>query len=295
MLPARPVRCCSTLVSELTMDDHGQGSRAPLTAPLLKWPGGKRFLLRHLLPFTPACFDRYFEPFLGSGAVYLSLQPRRAHLSDSSGELIHFFTIVRDKPNALARALARLPNSETAYYHIRNSIPRTAVSKAARFIYLANLSFNGIYRVNKLGRFNVPYGNRPHLKVLSHKELTAVSKALANTKLSCADFDESLNTAREHDFVYLDPPYTVVHGGNGFVRYNERIFSWQDQARLAKLVHTLKKRGCHILMTNADHPSIEALYQDFAIHRIARISTIAASSQHRRSVTELIITNIEKG
>jgi DNA adenine methylase len=159
---------------------------------------------------------------------------------------------------------------------------------------LANLSFNGIYRVNKLGRFNVPYGKRPQLKVLCSKQLMAASKALAGTKLSCADFDHTLRTARARDFVYLDPPYTVVHGGNGFLRYNERIFSWQDQARLAKLVHTLKERGCHILMTNADHPSIATLYQDFAIHRIARVSTIAASSQHRRSITELIITNIER-
>lgn len=262
------------------------------TAPLLKWPGGKRFLVPHLTPFIPTGFRRYFEPFLGSGALFFALRPPLAHLSDNNSELTNFFTVVRDKPASFKRSLSKLKNSKDDYYNVRDWSPRTSVGRAARFIYLTNLSFNGIYRVNRLGQFNVPYGQRPHLKPIDpERRIYEASTALVGTTIATADFEDALGEASANDLVYLDPPYTVVHGNNGFVRYNEKVFSWQDQQRLASIVRDLIQRGCHILMTNADHPSIKELYSCLQSHTLIRSSCMSAASKHRRKVTELILTN----
>jgi DNA adenine methylase len=201
---------------------------------------------------------------------------------------------VRDNPHSLSRALARLANSRDDFYRVRDSLPKTSVGRAARFIYLTNLSFNGIYRVNRLGQFNVPYGQRPHLQPLRTEHLREATRALAGTSIATADFGHALAQAGPNDLVYLDPPYTVVHGSNGFLRYNERVFSWQDQTRLASMVRELHRRGCHIILTNADHASIRALYTTLQSHTIARYSCMSASSKYRRRVTELVLTNLER-
>lgn len=261
--------------------------------PLLKWPGGKRFLLPHLRRFVPRYFQRYFEPFVGSAALFFDLCPSGAHLSDKNIELINFLQVVRDDPNGLMAAVSKLQNSSEEYYRIRDSCPHAPRGRAARFVYLSNLSFNGIYRVNRKGQFNVPYGQRSHYQPLRSQHLLEASNVLATAAIVALDFEEALAEAGAHDFVYLDPPYTVVHGSNGFLRYNQRVFSWMDQARLARLVRELHDRGCYILLSNADHPSIQRLYESYlATYRVARISRIAADSRHRRSVTEMLFTNI---
>src|SRR5207249_193126 len=141
------------------------------------------------------------------------------------------------------------------------------------------------------GHFNVPYGHRGHLSPLQPDRIMAISVILRRATLECLDFEESLRRARKDDLVYLDPPYTVAHDNNGFRRYNATVFSWHDQARLATATRLLHARGCHVIMTNASHPTIRDLYQGFTHLTIPRPSTIAASSTHRRVVTELIITN----
>jgi DNA adenine methylase len=261
-------------------------------SPLFKWPGGKRFLLQHLLPFVPDQYGRYFEPFLGSGALFFAIQPNRAFLSDKSEDLVTFYSTVRDHPSSLVEQLQKMKNSEREYYRLRSQTPSSDVEKAARFLYLTNLSFNGIYRVNRQGFFNVPYGRRPKIKVFSSEGIEQARRVLSKAHIVCSDFELILAKARSRDFVYLDPPYTVVHGTNGFLRYNAKIFSWDDQNRLARIACDLKERGCHILMTNANHESIRKLYSEFSHVEISRPSCMAASSQHRRNVTELIITNI---
>ncbi len=267
-----------------------QAETQPLR-PLLKWPGGKRFLPSRLLPLLPSSFNSYYEPFLGSAALFFALRPARAYLSDTNEDLVNFYKVVRDRPSELIKYLSRLKNSRDDYYRLRESRPRSHAGRAARLMYLTNLSFNGIYRVNRAGEFNVPYGNRPHLPVLDSERLLAGSRVLGVSDINCLDFATALDQAKAQDLVYLDPPYTVAHGNNGFLRYNDRIFSWDDQGRLAHIAHELKQRSCFVLMTNADHPSIRKLYKGFSHLAVTRSSCMAASADRRGKVTELVITN----
>ncbi len=259
--------------------------------PLLKWPGGKRVLLPHLLTLIPTSFNRYFEPFFGGGALFFAIQPYPARLSDSNPELISCYQAIRDNPWAILSHLARMKNSKSFYLRARSMSPRSKAAKAARLIYLATLSFNGIYRVNQKGQFNVPYGWKKHLRVAQKESIIAVSKALANRSIKCLDFEDAVKDAAAHDLVYLDPPYTVAHGHNGFLKYNSRIFSWDDQIRLARTARMLDARGCYVLISNASHCSIQNLYKRFTQIAVNRPSRIAASAAHRRIVKELIITN----
>lgn len=256
--------------------------------PLIKWAGGKRRLLSDIAELAPPIFSRYYEPFFGGGAVFFSLLPDLATLSDSNGELIQMYAQVRDQPDKVLKCLGNLPNSEEDYYRIRAAKMRTDASKAARLIYLCNLSFNGIYRQNLKGKFNVPYGYKTHAIPCDAVTLESVSESLQGKTLIESDFEGVTATAQKGDFIYLDPPYTVAHGNNGFIKYNARIFSWADQKRLAKEALRLKKAGCHVIVSNADHPSIRELYPDFEVRVIKRQSVMAASSEFRRTVRECL-------
>ncbi|HEX7242383.1 MAG TPA: Dam family site-specific DNA-(adenine-N6)-methyltransferase [Longimicrobiaceae bacterium] len=259
-----------------------------MSPPLLKWPGGKRKLLKHILPLIPTPPNRYFEPFAGSAAVFLSLRPASAILSDTNAELINCYQQVRDYPEEVILRLATLKADPDTYLEVRAKVPSEEVARAARFIYLTTLSFNGIYRTNLKGDFNVPYGHRPHLHPKEPALIRAISRALSVTELRCVDFASALAEARQGDVVYLDPPYTVAHGNNGFLRYNAKIFSWADQTRLAELSHQLVERGCQVVISNADHPSILALYEKFRVHRIERQSSVAGRAEGRRRISECI-------
>lgn len=256
--------------------------------PILKWPGGKRELLGHILPLIPNNGSRYFEPFFGGGAVFFALAPRRAVISDSDRELIECYTQVRDNLKAVIRKLSGLKNTERDYYRIRRHVPDDPIGRAARVIYLSTLSFNGIHRHNLRGEFNVPYGHKTHIDPCNAETLTAASIALRHAKLVAGDFEDVLQAAGRGDVVYLDPPYTVAHGNNGFLKYNAKIFSWNDQIRLARVARQLARKGCKVVISNADHPSIRSLYKAFNCKRIERPSRIAASVVFRRRVTECI-------
>ena len=255
-------------------------------APLLKWAGGKRRLIGEILSVAPTDFGRYFEPFLGGGALFFSLVPRSATLSDSNPDLINAYIQIRDNLDAVVKSLRRLPNSEADYYRIRAACPRSAAGKAARLIYLCALSFNGIYRQNLNGQFNVPYGHKRHLDPCNHPRLQATSDILQRRKLIVSDFEPAVSCARRGDFIYFDPPYTVAHENNGFIKYNAKIFSWSDQQRLAVLAWRLKRSGCKVVVSNADHPSIHALYNGFRVRSIERHSVMAADNGFRRPVRE---------
>ncbi|MGO9540980.1 MAG: DNA adenine methylase [Terriglobales bacterium] len=263
-------------------------ARKTLCEPLLKWAGGKRRLLPKILRFVPVTEGRYFEPFLGGGAVFFSRQPKSALLSDSNPELINAYVQVRDDLGAVVRHLRGLPNSEADYYRIRASSPRSPAGRAARLIYLCTLSFNGIYRQNLIGEFNVPYGQKTHLSPCDLPKLKEISAALSGRRIEVLDFGKAVRRAKGGDVVYFDPPYTVAHGNNGFVKYNARIFSWADQVRLAKLARRLKRRGVYVFVSNADHPSIRKLYSGFAAKTMGRHSAMAASSEYRRLVRECL-------
>jgi DNA adenine methylase len=270
-----------------TTTQPASGKRIP---PLIKWPGGKRFLLEHILPEIPGSIDTYYEPFLGGAAVFLQLRPKRAVLSDSNAELINLYECVRDHPSELIDALLSMKNSRATYYEVRASRPRNKVQRAARLFYLTRLSFNGIYRVNLKGEFNVPYGCKRHLSVCQPEHITTINQQLQNAALLVADFEEATKGATKGAVIYFDPPYTVAHSSNGFIKYNEKIFSWDDQVRLARHAETLVNRGCHVVISNADHGSIRKLYKNFRVRQIERHSKIAATAAHRKKITELIIT-----
>ena len=259
--------------------------------PLLKWPGGKRKLVQVILRLLPPVFERYYDPFLGGGALFFALQPRFAILSDNNAELIAAYLQVRNHPGDLIRHLAKLKNSEKDYYAIRSAIPKSETARAARIIYLTTLAFNGIHRVNLKGEFNVPYGRKTHLKPCDPPKIMVASKLFRKATLKCADFQIAVEGAQRGDLVYLDPPYTVAHSNNGFLKYNAKIFSWDDQKRLAEVAHDLARRGCAVVISNADHPSIRVLYRSFNVLEIERHSVMAASRVFRHSITECVFYN----
>jgi DNA adenine methylase len=260
---------------------------APLE-PFLKWAGGKRWLSSKLAPKFPQTINRYYEPFLGGGAIFFALQPKRATLSDSNAELINCYRQVKRDPEAVLASLKKLKNSEVVYYRVRKSAPEDPIERAARLLYLTTLSFNGIYRQNLAGDFNVPYGKKIHVSPAGGSKLLLACHALRNAKLECKDFEDATSAAGEGDLVYFDPPYTVAHGNNGFVKYNAKIFSWNDQIRLAAVAKRLADKGCSVFVSNADHISIRSLYKSFQLSLITRPSRISATVEHRKSITECL-------
>jgi DNA adenine methylase len=255
--------------------------------PLLKWAGGKRALTTEITPLLQG-YKRYYEPFFGGGAVFFQLDPSHSVLGDLNPELINCYEVTKNKPEDLIDKLRRLKNSEETYYEVRASSPRSTVSRAARFIYLCTLSFNGIYRVNLSGQFNVPYGHKGHLNPCDSALIRSVSQQLQSCELVCADFKVVAKDATAGDCVYFDPPYTVAHGNNGFVKYNEKIFSWKDQERLETFARKLANRGVKVVISNADHPSLRNLYKDFKVETVERWSKISAAAIGRKKITECI-------
>jgi DNA adenine methylase len=255
--------------------------------PPIRWAGGKRFLLDHVLKLLPDDYTHYYEPFLGGGALFFALQPKVAVLGDNNTELIGLMRTLRNSVEPLIRKLRSMRNTENDYYRIRGSKPRTAVGRAARLLYLTNLSFNGIYRVNRAGEFNVPYGYRDR-SVYRAGDLRTVSKTLQSAVLIPDDFEVTVRSASDNDLVYIDPPYVRAHYHNGFVKYNAKIFSWDDQKRLALRAVDLANDGCHVIVSNAYHSSIRHLYADFRAKRVTRSTRMAADPLRRGSVEEYL-------
>ncbi|ABR91509.1 DNA adenine methylase [Janthinobacterium sp. Marseille] len=269
-------------------NNKGQAEEPTKLLPLIKWPGGKRALLKHITPYIPNTYGRYYEPFFGGGALFFALNPDKASLSDKNFELINLYSQVKEQPRSLIKKLKTFKNSEDDYYRIRELRPADPVESAARLMYLCNLSFNGIHRVNLKGDFNVPYGRKTHIDPCPEERILQISSALKNVTLRCDDFATSVSRAKAGDFVYFDPPYTVAHGTNGFIKYNDKIFLWADQIRLSELAKKLMDSGVHVIVSNADHPSVNDLYTDFKAVKIDRFSIIAASSNKRRVISEKI-------
>lgn len=265
----------------------------PDLAPFLKWPGGKRWFVHSYANVLPANFNRYIEPFLGSGSVFFHLKPRRAILGDTNPDLVSTYEGIKQDWKGLVRSLSahQRRHSDTYFYEVRSCSPRTLVQRAARMIYLNRTCFNGIYRINKRGEFNVPRGDRNEV-VRTSDDFEAISKLLSNAELRHADFEAVINCAKTGDLVFADPPYTVRHNNNGFLRYNEELFSWNDQERLAASLARAKGRKVRIICTNADHRSIRELYRDygFQLTTVKRYSAISAATGSRRQFSELLIT-----
>jgi DNA adenine methylase len=264
-----------------------------ITSPFLKWAGGKRWLVSSHAQLLPKTFNRYYEPFLGGGAIFFSLRPADSTLSDLNQELIDCYIAIRDECDSVERLLAdhHVKHCKQHYLEVRSSKPEGPVERAARMIYLNRTCWNALYRVNLKGEFNVPIGTKQNV-LLPSDNFSDVSSALKNSIICHRDFETIVDEAHKGDFIFADPPYTVKHNFNGFVKYNEKIFQWSDQVRLSKCLIRASNRGCKILLTNANHQSIVDLYEGcFEFIPLERNSVIAASSSKRGKYEELIIRN----
>lgn len=260
--------------------------------PFLKWAGGKRWLLPLALDLRKLQITRYFEPFLGSGAMFFGLAPQAAFLSDTNADLIGTYRALQHDSAAVLLKLREHDRKHSAeyYYYVRALRPRTCHTKAAQFIYLNRTCWNGLYRVNRAGVFNTPVGTKAKA-ILETDDFERVAARLQTADLAVADFQARIDLARAGDLVFADPPYTVRHQHNGFIKYNEQLFSWSDQERLCLALSQASNRGASIICTNADHASIRELYgRFFKLTPITRYSAIAGSGGARGNYSELLIT-----
>ena len=245
----------------------------------------------------PKTIHRYVEPFLGSGAVFFNvqalLQPSRALLWDTNAELIDTFLAVRDEVNSLIDLLRehQKQHCESYYYEVRTQIPQTRAARAARLIYLNKTGFNGLYRVNSRGIFNVPFGHRVNPTILNEPLLRAASVALAKTELHSRDFRTLSTVARKGDFIYLDPPYQPLSKTASFTSYTRGSFGENDQRDLANLYSELDRRGCLLMLSNSDTPLVRELYADFRVHCVSARRMINSDGKKRGPVSEVVVLN----
>lgn len=258
--------------------------------PFLKWAGGKRWLTGRLQEWLPAEYNVYHEPFLGGGATFFHLQPACAVLSDCNSDLIETYQAIREDPEGVRTALKAHDDCHTDeyYYLVRALNAGSPVERAARFLYLNRTCWNGLYRVNLKGEFNVPRGTKDQI-LLPHENFDRIAAVLRQAEIVCCDFERTIGRAGEGDLVYVDPPYTVKHNHNGFIKYNQSIFSWEDQVRLSKVCFAARSRGATVVVSNADHETVRALYDDAdVLTSVSRASVIAGSSLARQKTTELV-------
>ncbi len=222
--------------------------------------------------------------------MFFGLAPTTAILSDANADLIRTYQAIKDDWRTVVRLLGKHHKHHSAeyYYKVRQNKPSTAAGQAAHFIYLNRACWNGLYRVNRKGEFNVPIGTKDWI-LSPDDDFMSISSALSEVSLRSGDFEEVINLATSGDFIFVDPPYTVAHNFNGFVKYNDQIFSWADQVRLRNSIERAAARGATVVMTNADHPSISELYAELRSPRILnRHSVISGKSTHRRKTTEAL-------
>lgn len=262
--------------------------------PFLKWAGGKRWLWQRHPELFKLEGRRHVEPFLGGAAVFFALKPRSAVLSDLNMDLIQTYRAIRADWKRVWSKLKHHQKlhleEEKYYYFVRDSEPTSESGRAAKFIYLNRTCFNGLYRVNLNGIFNVPKGTKDNV-IFDFDDFEEIASRLFRARLQVSDFESVINASGEGDFLFVDPPYTVKHNFNGFLKYNERIFSWQDQERLADAVRRFALRGGRALVTNAAHHSVISLYEDLGeVHQTRRHSVLASDTAKRTAVEEIAVT-----
>ncbi|HIB1874235.1 TPA: DNA adenine methylase [Enterococcus faecium] len=265
--------------------------------PFLRWAGGKSWLKKHLYSIIGDLkFNNYFEPFLGGASIFLAIQPKnQVYLSDLNKELIGTYCAIKNDPYAVIKELKKYENTEKFYYEMRSKVFDDNILSAAQFIYLNKTSYNGIYRVNRSGGYNVPYGYRPTYTV-EEDNILMVSKLLTNATLRTDDFMSVKSKIQKNDLVILDPPYTVSHNENGFISYNQKLFSLEDQYRLRELIDYIKEMEAYYILTNAAHEKIFEIFniEDDFTYPLTRASLIGGKNANRGKVKEFVFTNIKE-
>lgn len=270
-------------------------SRRP--SPFLKWAGGKTQLLSTFDQFIPEKFNRYHEPFVGGGAMFFHMVGRtpglNASLSDLNDELINCYAVVRDNVEQLIKALKKHRNESDYFYQVRalDTSQLNEVQRAARLIYLNKTCFNGLYRVNSRGQFNVPFGSYKNPRTCDEDNLRAASEALAKTKLKHEHFSDALKSAKAGDFVYLDPPYQPLSATSSFTSYTSKCFGDKDQQQLAAVFAELDKRGCRVMLSNSDNEFVSDLYRKYRLELVYATRAINCRADRRGKITELLIMN----
>jgi len=268
--------------------------------PVLKWAGGKRQLLEPILSFVeqefPERIRTFYEPFVGGAAVFFELSRRnkfeRARLSDMNEDLIRVYSELRDNAHEVIRELEKLcalGHGEDVYYKVREKKPVKDAARAARLIYLNRTGYNGLYRVNRSGGFNVPYGRYKNPRILDESRLLAAAEALQNVELLVEDFQQSCKAARSGDFVYFDPPYMPVSKTASFAEYHSEAFALAEHERLAKTFARLAKKGVSVLLSNSDTPETRALYAEFETKTVFAKRAINSDATRRGAVSELLV------
>jgi DNA adenine methylase len=284
-------------VLQLRRDESSLRSYLPeereKATPFLKWVGGKTSLLPELHKHVPARLRGYHEPFLGGGALFFAVRPKRAFLADQNAELIHCYSQVRDDVYGVLDALARHVYERAHFEAVRALEPQrlSPSERAARFIYLNKTCFNGLWRVNRAGRFNVPIGRYRNPKFNDPATLISASHALRSVSLTHAPFEESLARAAPGDFVYLDPPYDPVSPTASFASYTASGFGWEDQRRLAHACVVLNRRGVRFLLSNSATPRVRALYAGFEQRLVKAPRFVNSKASARGAVDELLVFN----
>lgn len=262
--------------------------------PFLRWAGGKTWLITYLDGIIGNIdINHYHEPFLGGGAVFFNIKRHnRAYLSDENEELINSYLCVRDNPEAVIQLIQEYENTAEFYYYLRGQLPADNVSRAARFIFLNQTSYNGLYRVNRQGQYNVPYGNRTFWQFDAEK-IWEASRRLKNTNIKSCDFEANKYSIKQHDLVFLDPPYTVSHNNNGFIKYNRNLFSLDDQYRLSRFIDYIKRKDAYYILTNAAHQTIAEIFEkgDRRLE-LQRASLIGGRNARREPISEYVFTNL---
>lgn len=267
------------------------------TYPIVKWVGGKRQLMFELLKNMPKDYNRYFEPFIGGGALFFELQPNNAYISDMNEELINLYQVVRDNVDELITDLQKHDISKEYFMEIRN-IDRTEeyqnwsdIKKASRFIYLNRTCFNGMYRVNSKGEFNVPFGHYKNPRILDENNLINCSHLLQRTEIKQADFSEILKKVKKGDFVYFDPPYVPLSETSSFTSYTKDGFDIDMQFKLRDVCDELHSMGVKFLLSNSDTKLVNELYENYDIKKVFASRQINANADGRGKITEVLVRN----
>jgi len=263
--------------------------------PVVKWAGGKRQIIHELMQRVPENFETYYEPFVGGGALLFELLPDKAVIGDKNYELINAYLVIRDRVEELIEDLKKHENSKDYYKRIRSINPEEldAVARASRFLYLNKTCYNGLWRVNSKGEFNVPFGNYKNPKICDEENLRAVSQYLRKAEIQIihGDYKEVLKKANKGDFVYLDPPYAPVSKTANFTKYLKDDFTLEDQIELAQVFKKLDEIGCYVMLSNSNTDFIKELYRNFVVEIISSNRMINCKANKRRNHTELIIRN----
>ena len=281
---------------------YSQISVAP--KPFVKWAGGKRQLIPILNENLPETFGTYFEPFLGGGALLFHMltesQRQKCSISDLNSDLVLSYTTIRDRVESLITSLKNheknyQKDSKTYYYSVRESNPRSQIEKTSRLLFLNRTCFNGLYRVNSKGKFNVPLGKYANPNIVNEDNLRSVSGILQSSKVSikCRDFEAVLRDSKKGDLVYFDPPYQPVSDTANFTSYTNKDFTYDDLSRLAELCKNLDSKGCKVLLSNSNSKEVADMFssEPWKVSKIRANRSINSNSKKRTGHFELLIKN----